>query len=117
MREMKTSRGDVALRQGKQKEAPWTSSCSFRRTAGEELGRLDAEVPWIKRMELEDGRIQEAGIVGVGQRRSFSLVGLSEARRRIWWWLAGSIGWRRRWMVRWWLDWIGQDPEEGGALS
>ena len=53
----------------------------------------------------------------LGQRRSSSLVGLSEARRRIGWWLAGSIEWRRRWMVRWWLDWIGQDPEEGGALS
>ena len=42
-RETKTSRGDVALRQGKQKEAPWTSSCLFRRTAGEELGRLDTD--------------------------------------------------------------------------
>ena len=39
------------------------------------------------------------------------------ARRRSSRWLVRSIGWRRRWMVRWWLDWIGQDPEEGGALS
>ena len=28
----------------KQKEAPWTSSCSFRRTAGEELGRLEHNI-------------------------------------------------------------------------
>ena len=76
-RETKTSRGDVALRQGKQKEAPWTSSCSFWRTAGEELGCLDAEVSGIERMELRDGRIQEAGMVGVGQRRSSSLLGLT----------------------------------------
>ena len=44
VREMKTSRGDAALQQGKQKEAPWTSSCSFRQTAGEELGRLEHKI-------------------------------------------------------------------------
>ena len=28
----------------KHKEAPWTSSCSFRRTPGEELGRLEHKI-------------------------------------------------------------------------
>ena len=119
-RETKTSRGDVALRQGKQKEAPWTSSCSFRWTAGEELGRLDTDG-----MQARGDEAEEAGFAagdgamegGANGRSSGSWLGPSIHWIDRWLGLAAerSVGGGTSWLGRW--DWIWEDPDEDAGES